>query len=198
MREFWPRFFWNSKGEHIYKESDAWSKKLLFDFFSCLNLLKMVWLWLNYKTVRTCLPILWFAKETIISHDEKCFQSTVFWMIKKSEKLSISKCVEFVYFVICLLQQFKYLYDFIAISLLTRCMSINIFLSPTIQLCTNKRDCGEPKTQSKDFPLFSLIFLNVQWPYGSLIFNIFATSTSISSIWKVLEYLVPEIDWPLE
>ena len=58
-------------------------------------------------------------------------------------------------------------------------MSINIFLSPTIQLCTNKRDCGEPKTQSKDFPLFSLIFLNVQWPYGSLIFNIFATSTSI-------------------
>ena len=98
---------------------------------------------------------------------------------KESEKLSISKCVEFVYFVICLLQQFKYLYDFIAISLLTRCMSINIFLSPTIQLCTNKRDCGEPKTQSKDFPLFSLIFLNVQWPYGSLIFNIFATSTSI-------------------
>ena len=61
---------------------------------------------------------------------------------KESEKLLISKCVEFVYFVICLLQQFKYLYDFIAISLLTRCMSINIFLSPTIQLCTNNRDCG--------------------------------------------------------
>ena len=35
---------------------------------------------------------------------------------KESEKLLISKCVEFVYFVICLLQQFKYLYDFIAIS----------------------------------------------------------------------------------
>ena len=103
---------------------------------------------------------------------------------KESEKLSISKCVEFVYFVICLLQQFKYLYDFIAISLLTRCMSINIFLSPTIQLCTNNRDCGlgiifkSPKLDLR-IPPFSLIFLNVQWPYGSLIFNIFATSTSI-------------------
>ena len=28
---------------------------------------------------------------------------------KESEKLSISKCVEFVYFVICLLQQIKYM-----------------------------------------------------------------------------------------